>query len=108
MGRDRAAQRSLLDGRKRGLPRTSRARGNLERGASFGALLRTSKVSHRCATPTEEIVEQIEKVLDFINREGERKLGSLGAAFYALLVAVRTRSRIVGDRRRRSRRRRDE
>ncbi len=67
-----------------------RARGgNLERGASFGALLRIIEGIASLRNANEEIVEQIEKVLDFINREGERNFGSLGAAFYALLLAVR-------------------
>jgi len=55
-----------------------RARGgNLERGASFGALLRIIEGIASLRNANEEIVEQIEKVLDFINREGERNFGSL-------------------------------
>ena len=68
-----------------------RARGgNLERGASFGALLRIVEGIASLRNANDEIVEQIDKVLDIIQREGERNLSSLGAAFYGLLLTVRS------------------
>src|ERR1017187_8197142 len=68
-----------------------RARGgNLERDAPFGALLRIIEGIASLRNANEEVVEQIEKVLEFINREGERNLSALGAAFYGLLLSVRT------------------
>jgi DNA-binding CsgD family transcriptional regulator len=67
-----------------------RARGgDLEQYASFGALLRIIEVVASLRNANDEISERVEAVSALINNNGERNFGQLGAAFYALLIAVR-------------------
>jgi DNA-binding CsgD family transcriptional regulator len=67
-----------------------RARGgDLEQQASFGALLRIIEVVASLRNADEEISERVEAVGALINKTGARNFGQLGAAFYALLIAVR-------------------
>lgn len=67
-----------------------RARGgDLEQHASFGALLRIIEVVASLRNADEEISERVEAVGALINKTGAQNFGQLGAAFYALLIAVR-------------------
>jgi hypothetical protein len=63
--------------------------GNSERPAPFGALFHLIEDIASLRSANEEIVEQIQKVLDRIQREGERNFDTLGAAVYGLFVSVR-------------------
>jgi DNA-binding CsgD family transcriptional regulator len=63
--------------------------GDPERPAPFGALLHLIEDIASLRKANEEIVELIQKVLDRIQREGERNFDALGAAVYGLFVSVR-------------------
>jgi DNA-binding CsgD family transcriptional regulator len=67
-----------------------RARGgDLEQHAAFGALLKIIEVIASLRNPDKVVSEKVEAVCSLIDRNGERNFGQLGAAFYALLIAVR-------------------
>lgn len=67
-----------------------RARGgDLEQHAPFGALLRLIEVVASLRNADEDVSERVEAVCALINKNGEKNFGQLGAAFYALLIAVR-------------------
>ena len=67
-----------------------RTRGdNSGRPAPFGGLLQLIEDVASLRSANEEIVEQIQKVLGRLQRDGERNFDALGAAFYGLVLSVR-------------------
>ena len=63
--------------------------GTGERPAPFGGLLHLIEDIASLRNANEEVVEQIHKVLDRLQREGERNFDALGAAFSGLVLSVR-------------------
>jgi DNA-binding CsgD family transcriptional regulator len=60
-----------------------------KRSTAFGVLLRIVESVYPLRSANDDIAERIEEVLALIERDGERGFGTLGPAFYGLLVAVR-------------------
>jgi len=89
MGRTALLNAACLSAQSAGCIVLRTRAGISERPAPFGALLQLIEDIASLRNANEEIVEQIQKVLAQLQRDGERNFDALGEAFYGLVLSVR-------------------